>query len=113
MEWISTIGDILHPIARSTMLVISLLTLAYLAAVALSRDPKSLALGWTFIWMLLAALAMFFVSFHGDSLAWIRHTLVAVLPLRLSVWLLSLFLADQVIVLVRIRSVPMLRKSDV
>lgn len=113
MEWISTIGDILHPIARSTMLVISLLTLAYLAAVALSRDPKSLALGWTFIWMLLAALAMFFVSFHGDSLAWIRHALVAVLPLRLSVWLLSLFLADQLIVNVRTRSVPMFRKSDV
>jgi len=112
LRWISAIGDILHSMAGSTLLIAVLLTLAYLATAVLQRDPKSLALSWTFIWMLLAALAMFFVSFHGDSLAWIRHTLVAVLPLRLSVWLLSLFLADQVIVLVRTRSVPMFRKSD-
>ena len=111
--WLSSIGDILHSVSGSTLLVVILLTLAFLATVALRRNPKSLALGWTFSWLLLAALAMFFVSFHGDALAWIRHTLVAVLPLRLSVWLLSIFLADQIIEIVRTQSIGVLRESEV
>lgn len=110
--WISAIGDILHPMAGSTLLIAVLLTLAYLATAVSQRAPKSLALSWTFVWMLLAVLAMFFVSFHGDALAWIRHTLVAVLPVRLSIWLLSILLADQVITLVRTRLKPMRRMSD-
>jgi hypothetical protein len=110
--WISAIGDILHPMAGSTLLVAVLLTLAYLTTAVSQRDPKSLALSWTFVWMLLTALALFFVSFHGDALAWIRHTLVAVLPLRLSLWLLSIFLADQLITLVRRRLMSMRRMSE-
>jgi len=110
--WISAIGDILHPMAGSTLLISVLLTLAYLATAVSQRDPKILALSWTFVWMLLTVLAMFFISFHGDALALIRHTLVAVLPMRLSIWLLSIFLADQVITIVRTRLKPTHRMSD-
>jgi hypothetical protein len=39
-------------------------------------------------------LGMLFVSIHGDALGLIRHALVSVMPLRLNLWLLAVWLLD-------------------
>lgn len=54
-----------------------------------------------FIWLFLGEMALLFVSYHGDALGILRHTLVAVMPLRLSLWLLLIVIFDIVIFIVK------------
>ena len=98
---LSSFGDYLHTTTGSTVVLTVLLTLAFLAMTLLRRDRRGLALGYTFVWLLLAEFAMLFVSFHGDTLGVQRHTLVAVMPFRLSLWILAVFVIYEGIALAR------------
>jgi hypothetical protein len=103
LPWLSSIGDQLHPTSASTILLDAVLTLAVWIAAFRSRDRTILTIGWMFVWLILAEFAMLFVSFHGDSLGVTRHTIAAVMPFRLSLWMLSVFALDQSISLAGLR----------
>lgn len=91
------LGDMLHPTSSAAILIVFLLTLLPPGIAARARTLRWSVLAWIFGWLLLAEAAMLFVSFHGDSLGVIRHALVAVMPLRLSIWLLIVVAMDAAI----------------
>lgn len=111
--WLSSFGDHLHTTAGSTVVLAVLLTLAFLVMVFLCRDRIRFAISYTFVWLLLAEFEMLFVSFHGDTLGVQRHTLVAVMPFRLSLWILAVFVIDQAVSLARLRQTSRRQLSEV
>jgi hypothetical protein len=100
---LNSFGDYLHTTTGSTVVLAGLLTLGFLAMAFLRRDRTRLAISYMFVWLLLAEFAMLFVSFHGDTLGVQRHTLVAVMPFRLSLWIRAVFVVDQVVSLAHLR----------
>lgn len=90
-------GDMLHPTSSSIIALDIFLTVSVLAAAIKRHEQTSLALGWMFVWLLVGEFVLLFVSYHGDSLGVIRHALVAVVPLRLSTWLLTVFVLDNLV----------------
>lgn len=97
LTWPSSIGDYLHTTASSSLILVILLALGFLVMFFLNTDRKRRSLGYTFIWLVLTEFMMLFVSFHGDTLGVQRHTLVGLIPLRLSLWILAIFAIDQAV----------------
>jgi hypothetical protein len=68
--------------------------------IVIAAIKKSLAQYQHWFWLILWLLAMIYgqyaASFYGDSGGLIRHTLGAVLYMRLMVWLFPIVLADMV-----------------
>ncbi len=91
--WFKPIGEMLHPTSSAPVLMDALATLGLLV-LAWRLGGRALAIGWFFLWLLLGEFLMLFVAFCGDSLGVIRHALVAIVPLRLSLWVLPLFGMD-------------------
>jgi hypothetical protein len=91
--WSEPWGNMLHISSSAPILLDPLLTLA-LVLVAMRRGSRGATICWSSIWLLLSEFVLLFVSYHGDSLGVIRHVLVAVVPLRLSTWILPLALLD-------------------
>jgi hypothetical protein len=88
------LGNMLHMTSSGPLLLGGVLTAALVLAAAASRSARGAAVAWVFIWLLLNELVLLFVSYHGDTLGVIRHVLVAVVPLRLSAWILPPFFLD-------------------
>ena len=92
--WMIPIGDVLHLRSPIVLAIDLLLTLALIFVVIFfrrcSRIPWVILLGWLF----LCEMALLFVAFHGDALGITRHTLGAVMPARMSMWLLGVILFD-------------------
>lgn len=88
------IGDILHIRSSCTIYYDFLLTL-FIVIIAI-RKMKPHDISWAFIaiWLFISEIFLLFISYHGDSLGVERHALVAVMPLRLSVWLLTCIFCD-------------------
>lgn len=113
LDRLSSLGDYLHTRAGSTIVLAGALTLAFLVMAFPRRDRTRIALGYTFVWLLLSELAMLFVSFHGDTLGVQRHTLVAVMPFRLSLWILAVFMVDRAVSLAQPRHTSIRQLSEV
>jgi hypothetical protein len=105
LTWLSAIGDYLHTTASSSLILVILLALGFLVMVFLNSDRRRLSLGYIFIWLMLAEFVMLFVGFHGDTLGVQRHTLVALIPFRLSLWILAIFVIDQAVSIAQRRKV--------
>lgn len=95
LKWI---GNILHPESSLVAFLAIMLALAFCVPAVQSPSSDYRALGWIFFWLLMAAGAMLFVSYHGDAISVIRHALVATMPLRLSLWMLGAALVDMALV---------------
>lgn len=92
--WLVYLGDLLHPKDVSVLAVVSaeLSLLAYLAW--RSRGSSLSAIAACLIIFFIGELAMLFVSILGDASSIVRHTVGSLIPLRLSVWLLLVFIFD-------------------
>lgn len=88
------LGDLLHLCSSGTALLAVLLTFLAVSIALARRDARSLAWAGFFTWLLLVEAVLLFISYHGDPRSVIRHALAAVMPLRLSIWLLLLTLFD-------------------
>lgn len=93
-DWTADIGTGLHMLSSGASLISCILTAALLAAIWRRRLVSMYGLAWTAAWQLFVSLVILVVSFYGDSLGVVRHAMGAVEPLRLSAWMLSIFLAD-------------------
>jgi hypothetical protein len=90
------VGDIFHPLSSSAFFF----PLFGGVLIIISTIKKSLAQNQHWFWLVLWLLAMIYgqyaASFYGDSGGLIRHTLGAVLYMRLMVWLFPIVLAEMV-----------------
>lgn len=93
------IGDFLHIKSQSIIVIDILLTLAVIASTFVAPDRERIGWAWICLWLLIGEALLFFVSFHGDPRSTTRHVLIAVVPLRLSIWVLSILLFDQTLTL--------------
>ena len=92
--WLIQIGDILHVKSSAVVFLDLLLVLAVMITAARSGDTDQRIWAASFSWQVLILLFLFFISFHGDPRSTTRHTLVAVMPLRLYLWVLLMVLID-------------------
>jgi hypothetical protein len=95
--WMIPVGDILHLRDPIVLAVDLILTMVLVSAVLLFKRYSKIAWAIVFGWLFICELALLFVSFHGDALGVTRHTLGAVMPARLSMWLLGIVLIDTLI----------------
>lgn len=94
VDWTVPVGSMLNLQSSGAVLLDILLTVLISAEVVTTRKATRYGLAWVLVWLLLVELVLLAVSFHGDSLGVVRHALVAVVPLRLSVWMLAICAAD-------------------
>jgi hypothetical protein len=97
VDWTVPVGSMLSIQSSGVVLLDLLLTVLVVAVVAIRRMDGKYGLAWVLAWLMIVELAILFVSFYGDSLGVVRHALVAVIPLRLSTWMLTVFAADLVL----------------
>jgi len=118
--WMIPIGDILHPRSGwvawiDLALVVILFFTSSFSNMLLTKKRKGISkdidiapandnevhgrvglIIWSLIymWLFLGEVVLLFVSFHGDALGILRHTLVAVMPLRLTLWTMAMVIID-------------------
>ena len=93
--YLYSIGDMLHP-KTSVVAWVQWVMLLGWAGLVVFKPFKQHQRGILIVFGLffVGELGMLFVSIHGDALGLIRHALVSVMPLRLNLWLLSVWLLD-------------------
>ena len=93
-EFLVYLGGLLHPKDAAMIFVVAmqLLFLGILAA----KNGLTIAITLSFLFSVffLGELLMLFVAIHGDAAGIVRHSMGSVMPLRLSLWLLPLFIFD-------------------
>jgi len=92
--WFETVGNMFHPLS-SVIILIDLLLTGVILLVALHRPEKDIV-AWALIfgWLFLGEILLLFVSYHGDFYSQNRHVLAALVPMRLSMWLLIITISD-------------------
>ena len=93
--YVYSIGDVLHP-KTSVVVWVQLAMLLGWAGLVVFKPSNQHQRGILIVFSLffVGELGMLFVSIHGDALGLIRHALVSVMPLRLNLWLLAVWLLD-------------------
>jgi hypothetical protein len=74
------------------VVLVELVTFGFLAV--RSNRPVAISLFVLFTVLFIGEMLMLFVSIHGDALGIVRHALGSVMPFRLFIWLLPLFILD-------------------
>ena len=87
-------GDILHPKSHSILFINGIFSLAILFVGLYSRAQENIIWAWIVMWLLFSELFLLIISYHGDPRSTTRHALVAVMPMRLSIWLLLAIFSD-------------------
>ncbi|MBE3144775.1 MAG: hypothetical protein IMZ61_12770 [Planctomycetes bacterium] len=92
--WFETVGNMFHPLS-TVIIPIDLLLTGLILLVALHRPEKDIV-AWALIfgWLFLGEILLLFVSYHGDYYSQNRHVLAALMPMRLSMWLLMVTISD-------------------
>lgn len=93
-SWMIKLGDMFHPKTSAVILLDIVLTLIIFTISLRTKDVVMLKWVWVLVWLLMGEFILLFISYHGDARSTIRHTLVATMPLRLSVWLLVMVIFD-------------------
>ena len=88
------LGSLLHLTASGLIAVLALLILVMFIVAWRTGENNRVSLSWLFLWLFLSELVLLVVSFYGDSLGVICHTLVAVMPMRITFWLMLLVVLD-------------------
>ena len=88
------VGDLLHPRSSSVIWVVLVELVAFGFLAVRSNRPVAISLFVLFTVLFIGEMLMLFVSIHGDALGIVRHALGSVMPFRLSIWLLPLFILD-------------------
>jgi hypothetical protein len=89
-------GRLMHPV-NTSLIFIAAAQIALFAFLALKRkDASKKAMAGLFLVFLLGEIFMFAISILGDAGGIVRHTMGAVMPMRLSLWLLPPFILDSV-----------------
>lgn len=94
--WVVPLGNLLHMTSSGAGLLSLGMIIALLWHDLQSRlgDRGDLIV---LVWLVLVEWVILAVSYHGDSLGVVRHTLLGVMPVRLSLWLLGFFLTDRLL----------------
>ena len=96
-QWMFYFGNILHPVNNSVVFIVVLLTGGLVWQAYSSRRDNDIRISGLFTVLVLGLFVMLAVSALGDGLGTIRHAMVAVVPFRLFLWLLTLILVDRLI----------------
>lgn len=92
--WFVYLGNLMHPKDVSVLAVV-LIELGLLVYFALRRkDARLSAMMLCLAVFFVGEIAMLFVSILGDAAGIVRHTIGSLIPLRLSIWLLLVFVMD-------------------
>lgn len=88
------LGDYLHQKSHSIIPIIFILTILLFVIAYKNNDQENINLALFMMWLFVGELFLLYISFFGDPRSIIRHALVAVVPLRLSIWLLLMMAFD-------------------
>ena len=88
------VGDLLHPRSSSVIWFVLVELVVFGLLAVRSNQAVAISLFVLFTVLFIGEMLMLFISIHGDALGIVRHALGSVMPFRLSVWLLSLFIVD-------------------
>lgn len=91
------VGDIFHPLSSSAFFFPLFSGILIIIAAIKKSLTQSKHWFWLVLWLLAMVYGQYAASFFGDSGGLIRHTLGAVLYMRLMIWLLPIVLAEMVI----------------
>jgi hypothetical protein len=93
-KMVIAVGDIFHPLSSSSFLLP--LVGGILIAISAFRNMIARNISWTIfvIWLVGMIYGLYFASFFGDSGGLIRHTLGAVLYMRMMIWIFPIILAE-------------------
>ncbi|KAA3648455.1 MAG: hypothetical protein DWQ07_05535 [Chloroflexi bacterium] len=94
-QWMYYLGSLLHPVFNSVMFIVVLLTGLLVWQAFSTRGEKDVLMAGLFTMLVLGLFAMLAVSVLGDGLSTIRHAMVAVVPFRLFLWLLTIIVVDR------------------
>lgn len=97
-RWAEPLGNLLHPLSSSVLLIDLLLMLILLfGRLSPNQEIAHRESSWTIFVgiVLLGAVMMTFVSYFGEVRSIWRHVLSGVMPLRLGMWLALLALLDR------------------
>ena len=96
-RWFYYVGNLLHPLSGSVMLIVVLLTgmLGWRVWSHLSKHDVGIV--GIFAILVSGLFTMLAVSILGDGLSIIRHAMVAVVPFRLFMWLLVMLVVDRLL----------------
>ncbi len=93
--FIYSIGDMFHPMSRTVIIVQIAMLVGIIGLVGfanLNEHQRGMLI--VICIFFIGELGMLFVSIHGDALGIVRHALVSVMPLRLNIWILAVFVLD-------------------
>ncbi len=106
------LGDMLHSKSGVAVMVSMLLASTLWIFGLKSGDDYDRYWGWFALWLFGSSLALMFVGFHGEVRSVLRHAMVGVVPLRLSLWLFIPVLLDHLFVESRLKSVNTSQKPS-
>ncbi len=92
--WLIPFTGYLHP-EFATVIALDILLTALLVYLVLRRpDRKTFVWAVLMAWLLIVEGTLLFIGYHGDFYSKARHAVSSIVPLRYSLWLLILVLAD-------------------
>jgi hypothetical protein len=88
------IGDMFHPLSSTAFLFPIFSGILVIIAAIRNSFSQNRHWFWLVLWLICMVYAQYAASFFGDSGGLIRHTLGAVVYMRLMIWLLPIILAE-------------------
>ena len=95
--WLLIIGESLHPVSSGVLFISLFLTSMIIILAFRWRTPQAITWAILACWIFLGGLILLITGYLGEVRSIIRHAMAGVVPLRLSVWLLSAILADLIL----------------
>ncbi|HMD87889.1 MAG TPA: hypothetical protein VKF38_01880, partial [Anaerolineaceae bacterium] len=95
--WLVPIGDMLHPLSNTVILIDFFLALLLFYIGIRSRDPHAFCWAWIAAWLFISSVVLMALGITGEVRSIIRHAMVGVVPLRLALWIFLPVLADRVL----------------
>ncbi len=87
-------GRLMHPVHISILFITAAQIVLFVNLAIKNKDQSKKAIAGLFVVFLLGEIFMFAISILGDASSIVRHTMGAVMPMRLSLWLLPPFILD-------------------
>lgn len=88
------VGDMFHPLSSTAFLFPIFSGILVIIASIRNSFSQNKHWFWLVLWLISMVYAQYAASFYGDSGGLIRHTLGAVVYMRLMIWLLPIILAE-------------------
>jgi hypothetical protein len=88
------VGDLFHPLSSTAFFFPIFSGILVIIAALRNSFSQNKHWFWLILWLISMVYGQYAASFYGDSGGLIRHTLGAVVYMRMMIWLLPVILAE-------------------